>query len=194
MQSRRRRTTIGHQPRWSDRWRYFIWTSVCRASICADNVRGSSIRPATFPTIRYHAPYPDTNSDNHSLALSLRFCASRIMYSYSRVYSARTISLRSLVINTRAPQRSPRIPPRRWNVIFALARLSCQRASNSRLPARSHRTAIHHSRSLLAKPICNYSLRLRLWFHRLSSVHTLQCYLPAAIWLAFINTFTYPLY
>lgn len=93
MQSRRRRTTnrVPVSVVW---WRYFRWTSVCRVSICADNVRGSSIRPATFPTIRYHAPYPDTNSDNHSLALSLRSCASRIMYSYSHVY-ARTISLRS---------------------------------------------------------------------------------------------------
>lgn len=142
-------------------------------SICADNVRGSLIRLGAFPTIRYHIvpPYPDANSDNHSYALSPRSCASRIMYSYSRVY-ARTISVRS---RDKYPQRPPRIPPRRWNAIFARGSLAESRIRVFPPAATGLQsiTRVRYSRnsSAIIHCVCAYDPR---WFTRADVTHPQQ--------------------
>lgn len=104
-----------------------------------DNVRGPLIRPNThrisYDPLSRPIHYPDTNSDDHSFALSLRSCAPRyVLCTVIRAQRARTPFV--LVINTCARcklQRSLQIP-QRWNVIFARGSPRWQ-ISNSRFPA-----------------------------------------------------------
>lgn len=72
-----------------------------------DNVRGPLIRPNThrisYDPLSRPIHYPDTNSDDHSFALSLRSCAPRyVLCTVIRAQRARTPFV--LVINTCALQ------------------------------------------------------------------------------------------